>query len=278
MIETGHTIRTVGFESASHPAAPVEVTTNRGLFARVEPAFFARPDRPSFTILMLVERGSGVHTIDFHQVRLVPGRMLRVDPHQVQSWDLDSDVELTIAMSARTRRSTAAWVPDDEPARDLGPGSSRLASSLVDGLRVEQERFRGDEPSARPLSSMFEALDALFDRARSGRQAHELPAPYVAFRHALEEDLARRHTVRHHAIALGYSERTLSRACLEATGRTAKGVLTDRLVLEAKRQLTHTDLSASAIARQLGFSEATNFHRFFRRETGVSPGTFRRGP
>jgi AraC-like DNA-binding protein len=43
-----------------------------------------------------------------------------------------------------------------------------------------------------------------------------------------------------------------------------------------ERLLAHTDLPAAGIAAALGFSEATNFGKFFTREAGLSPGAFRR--
>lgn len=51
--------------------------------------------------------------------------------------------------------------------------------------------------------------------------------------------------------------------------------MVDRLVLEAKRLLVHTTDPVGVIARQLGFAEPTNFVKFFRRETGTTPGAFR---
>ena len=63
---------------------------------------------------------------------------------------------------------------------------------------------------------------------------------------------------------------------VEATGQSAKALIDARVVLEAKRLLVHTDLSSAAIGHRLGFSEATNFTKFFAREAGVSPGAFRR--
>jgi AraC-like DNA-binding protein len=59
-------------------------------------------------------------------------------------------------------------------------------------------------------------------------------------------------------------------------GKTAKALLTDRIALEAKRLLVHSSMSVAAIAEALGFEEATNFVKFFKRETRVTPGAFRR--
>jgi AraC-like DNA-binding protein len=46
--------------------------------------------------------------------------------------------------------------------------------------------------------------------------------------------------------------------------------------VEAKRLLAHTALPTAVIADRIGFDEATNFIKFFRREVGCSPGEVRR--
>jgi AraC-like DNA-binding protein len=78
-----------------------------------------------------------------------------------------------------------------------------------------------------------------------------------------------------YAVRLGYSARTLTRACRAATGRSAKELIDARVALEAQRLLAHTDLPVAAIGRSLGFSEPTNFGKFFAREVGETPGAFR---
>ncbi|WP_272642918.1 helix-turn-helix domain-containing protein [Marinomonas mediterranea] len=67
----------------------------------------------------------------------------------------------------------------------------------------------------------------------------------------------------------------MGRAVTAATGVTAKAYITARINLEAKRLLARTDLPVSTIAEKLGFEEATNFSKFFKRETAVPPAEFR---
>jgi AraC-like DNA-binding protein len=51
----------------------------------------------------------------------------------------------------------------------------------------------------------------------------------------------------------------------------AKDVIVARIVLEAKRLLALTDDTVAAISHELGFDEATNFIKYFRREIGTTP-------
>ena len=74
---------------------------------------------------------------------------------------------------------------------------------------------------------------------------------------------------------MGYSTRTLNRLARQHTGLSAKELIDERVVLEAKRQLSHTDSPVSEIAEQLGFDDASNFSSYFRRQTQLTPGTFR---
>ncbi|WP_435811648.1 helix-turn-helix transcriptional regulator [Streptomyces decoyicus] len=74
---------------------------------------------------------------------------------------------------------------------------------------------------------------------------------------------------------LGYSVRTLTRATHAAAGCGAKRYIDDRVLLEAKRLLVHTALTATAIGDRLGFPDATVFTKFFRQRATETPATFR---
>jgi AraC-like DNA-binding protein len=52
-------------------------------------------------------------------------------------------------------------------------------------------------------------------------------------------------------------------------------VIDARVTLEAKRLLTETEQPIAVLADRLGFGEPTNFARFFARNTGHTPATFR---
>jgi AraC-like DNA-binding protein len=69
--------------------------------------------------------------------------------------------------------------------------------------------------------------------------------------------------------------RTLTRASQAAVGVGAKRFIDDRILLEAKRLLIHTDLIAASIGQRLGFPRATAFTSFFRQHTSQTPGEFR---
>ena len=69
--------------------------------------------------------------------------------------------------------------------------------------------------------------------------------------------------------------RTLQNAFQLTEEQTPKQWLIDRMILEIKRNLIYKEVGLSTIAYNLGFNEVTNFTKFFKSKTGLTPTQFR---
>ncbi|TCW12946.1 AraC family transcriptional activator of pobA [Raoultella sp. BIGb0138] len=78
-----------------------------------------------------------------------------------------------------------------------------------------------------------------------------------------------------YARQVGLSATHLNYLCREFYGCSALGVLHQRLMLEARRNLQYTTMTVTQLSDYLGFSDVTYFSRFFRRYSGMSPKAFR---
>lgn len=78
-----------------------------------------------------------------------------------------------------------------------------------------------------------------------------------------------------YASLLHISAGHLSEVVKTQSGRPAIKHIHERLILESRRLLFHTNSSLKEIAFDLGFAEASYFNRFFKRETGVTPAEYR---
>ncbi|MCD8262163.1 MAG: helix-turn-helix domain-containing protein [Bacteroides sp.] len=74
---------------------------------------------------------------------------------------------------------------------------------------------------------------------------------------------------------LGVGEKVLAREVKALTGKTPKMYIDSRVILEAKRLLAHGNGSIKAISIELGFEEPTNFNKYFRKHTTLTPVKFR---
>jgi len=95
------------------------------------------------------------------------------------------------------------------------------------------------------------------------------------FKHLIDERFAVLHQVADYAALLSITAGYLNEVVKQQSGKTAIEHIHERIVLEAKRQLLHTELSAKEIAYDLGFEDAAYFNRFFKRLTEQTPAAFR---
>lgn len=67
----------------------------------------------------------------------------------------------------------------------------------------------------------------------------------------------------------------LSNVIKSQTGKTVKHWIDERVISEAKSLLNNTDKSVSQIAFILTFDDTSNFSRFFKKKTGLTPAKYR---
>lgn len=84
------------------------------------------------------------------------------------------------------------------------------------------------------------------------------------------------HLVGDYADILGVAPKTLTHKFKRFDLPSPNEVIKDRILLEAKRMLIHTSLSAKEIAYDLGYEDPSYFNRLFSRKIGDSPNVFRK--
>ncbi len=74
---------------------------------------------------------------------------------------------------------------------------------------------------------------------------------------------------------LHLTESRLTDICRRFANRSPKRLIFDRQLREAKRLLLFSDSAVNEIAWQLGFKDPAYFARFFSRQVGCSPSSYR---
>ncbi|MEU5595010.1 AraC family transcriptional regulator [Streptomyces sp. NPDC020298] len=246
-----------------------------------------RPDavhRVDFHTLTLVTEGGGEHAIDFVTHPCRPGTLLWIRPGQVQRFLGEGTMDgthLLFTPAFPPRFSSADRLVNEwygAVCRQLGARQEyAVVSTLLGQMREEYERPDG-AGSAEILQLLLGTLLLQIDRLPQpggDGDPHAGGDVYARFRAELERSYAATRRAADYAHRLGYTVKTLTRACTAATGQTVKHVIDGRVALEARRLLAHTDEPVATVARRLGFPEPTNFGKFFTRHTGVTPGVFR---
>jgi AraC family transcriptional activator of pobA len=97
----------------------------------------------------------------------------------------------------------------------------------------------------------------------------------MLFKDLLEIDFKTQKQVAYYAKKIVIAEKRLNQATTKTLGKSPKEIINDRILLEAKRVLAHTNDSIKKIAYHLGFEEPTNFIKFFKKYSSVTPTEFR---
>jgi len=98
---------------------------------------------------------------------------------------------------------------------------------------------------------------------------------YNRFRTLVEEHFRDHWQVTEYTNRLGLAERHLNRICHIIENKSAIEIIHGRLLLEAKRQLIYTTGPIASLAFELGFRDPAYFSRFFKKNTGLTPGKYR---
>jgi signal transduction histidine kinase/AraC-like DNA-binding protein/ABC-type sugar transport system substrate-binding protein len=114
---------------------------------------------------------------------------------------------------------------------------------------------------------------ALEQKHKLSSEAQRLVRKAMAYLHAhYTESTSRQELARH----VGMAEDYLTYCFRQELGMTPVAYLTRYRITQAKRLLTTTDQSITAIALAVGFTDSGYFSRVFRREVGMTPEAFRR--
>jgi AraC-like DNA-binding protein len=275
-------IRPLPFRPAQKAVEGIEVMRLSELYARADRRALDHaletPQRPQFHTLYLGVRGRGRIVVDFTPVALGEGTLTVVAGNRVQQFVVERGVDAwmvlfapeVVSPGARPSVLAPGW---PEPALEVPAGDRRELLAIVELMAAEQARPRDAQQTALQ-SSLLHTLLLRADRLR-GASGAPAPDALQRFFTILERDHARTRRVAHYARSAGVSARRLGELLVEHAGKSTKAVIDERVLLEQKRLLAHTDISVKELADRTGFAEATNLVKFFRHGTGETPLAFR---
>lgn len=153
-------------------------------------------------------------------------------------------------------------------------------SLLVDRLHAEYRKNRSDSIDIYRIY-----LLALFTELKRAPQSGQPTATdrtdkaasrfTQLYKNALSEFIYEKQQVAEYADLLHISPNHLNKCVKVATGQTARELLDEMLLLEARVLLAQTDLSVSEIAYRMGKQDPSNFSRFFKTKMGITPKEYR---
>lgn len=277
-------IQDLGFAHSKGHTTPIEVIRLSELRKRrIDGVDIAAPTRHRFHFLKFVTEGQGAHWVDFTRYPVSAGNVVQVRPGQVHAFDAGSDHEALLLVfrpeAATPEQIRRIAVHLTEPllleSTDLAAMIQLL--ELISKMDESPGELRLTSLAPGLLHAILSGLNDLYLRRNEeiGSPGHSRAADLVFGLENLLLLEPKRLPVSDTAAQLHVTPRTLARACHTIRGISPKQLIDEHITLEAKRKLVLGDESVEEIAFGLGFSEATNFVKFFKRIARTTPEAFR---
>lgn len=147
--------------------------------------------------------------------------------------------------------------------------------------RIATEWSSDDGPKPFVLDSFVGLLLIYISRIRRSEPTSALTSSselqiFHHFTQLIEAHYKEHWHITQYTHALGIAESKLAKVCRQISHSVPKELVQERLLREAKRLLSHTLLTSSEIAYELGFHDPAYFSRFFKAKTGLTPISYRR--
>jgi len=103
----------------------------------------------------------------------------------------------------------------------------------------------------------------------------EMPFVLQNLKNTIEENFKQKHSASDYATILNISANALAKLVKTHYNKTLTDLITERIIIEAKRELYMTSKPIKEIAWYLGYSDEFHFSRLFKTNTDVSPQLYR---
>jgi AraC-like DNA-binding protein len=246
-------------------------------------ADFLLPHRKNYFFWAFVKQGSNKHWID----TLQPDSFCFTVPHQVHLKEEIrpftgfivgfTDEFLALEENSMLRQLPIIQNPDSAHQLFLKDEDVLFIEDMLDKIYVENQTHNGWQHSM--LMAYMRVLTIYLSRlyALQFSNTETIPEKVLLrkYLNKIEENYIDQHEVSAYADMLNISAGHLSEVVKEQSGKPAITHIHERLIVEAKRLLFHTDYAIKEIAFTLGFEDASYFNRFFKRITGDTPAVYR---
>ncbi len=247
--------------------------------------------RHNFQEIFWIKSGHGTHRVDGELYEFAPFTLSLIGKGQVHKMEETfgtngcyirfTDDFLPYTSSEEVRRFTALFNPTSVvntihvPTAEVAD-LERLIELIIS--EYGHESMSGKFAVLRHLLmalliriEQFSHLNATQD-AQKELTSYQL---YQDFIQLLEENFRRQHEVSFYAKELHITANQLSRLLQQLIGRSAKRIILERILLEAKRYLQFTELSIKEVAVLLGYDDPYHFSKLFKQEQQLSPQAYR---
>lgn len=236
-----------------------------------------------------VDKGAGKHTVDLHEYPMHPGAFLFIGPRQILRYDpsrsyggflIEFSEDFLFAGDTPVNKRSIAHLFDHHDGTSTL--DARRNRELITFFELVLKEYQHCNDALRPdiLRSSLSLLLLHASRLLAQQSLETVNTNsgyqhYQSFRKHLSEQVGGSRNASDFAKEIGITYKYLNDLCKLYSGSTAKDIIDGERIAEAQRLLVRDQLSVREAARLVGFTDVSNFRKYFKKFTGQTPREFR---
>lgn len=244
-----------------------------------------------FYEILFVTQGKGVYTIDFEEYEIKPDAIFFLSPGQIHELELSDDVQGYIFLFSssfyhfnKTNPYKLFELPffytlgKDTPPLYLASKTDHITLSELfkNAIYENDHQLTDKEEAVRALLDLILIqCNRIYPVQKLEEKLQKSRILVKRFKQLIEEKCQENLAVKDYASLLSVTANHLSETVKLVTGRTSTDLINDRMLMEIKRMLVHTNYTVSEIAFRLNFADQSYFSKYFKKLSSFSPLDYR---
>jgi len=247
----------------------------------------AEPHKIKFFNLIYIEQGEGSHMVDFIDYHYSSGSFIFVQREQVHAFDFQSKPKgkvLIFTQAFLDQVHANMRLPNYTPTHlnshycpivTLDEANNQRCHTLTGEIILETQHSQSDPLIVMYLfSTLSLILHRLRPKLRHDKLSQEQSVKFSRFINLLFTHYCKIRDANWYANQINTTYKTLNQVCKLATDLTVKQLIDAYTILEIKRLLLVSNVTTHKIAYDYGFEDASNFVKYFKKHTELTPSQF----
>jgi len=252
---------------------------------------FAFPHRHNYYMILLATEGTGSQLIDFKSYPIDAGMVFLLYPGMIHAWEKDENLKGYLLFftqeffTLRFNDNNLLQFPFFNSSYSLP--YVKFPEEEIENIscffeKMLQDYKKNDDYMVSALRSYLNILLIQCGRIYQSKkpveneEQHQSKLLIKNFEYLIDENFKEKKLVKDYAKLLHITPNYLNIICKESLDKSAGELIRDRVILEAKRMLSHENLTVGEIGYELNFKDNAYFCRFFKKKEGLSPDKFRK--
>ena len=242
----------------------------------------------SFFHILLFTEGEGYHVIDFEKFDIEKGMIYFMKPGQVHQWHFTKEADGfilnfspllfdSLQISSEIILNFPIFRLDVlKQVHVLNETDLEKVASLINVIQIEKQNAGSlsQITIANKIIELFIDIHKIFELEISSKI--NTSSALQQFYDLIDIHYKELKLPKEYAKVLNITPSHLNQLCKQANGLSAGDIIRNRILLEAKRLLVNLELTVSEVSDNLNFSDYSNFTKFFKKYTSITPEAFRK--